>query len=112
MRGTPVTYFNSLNRYFNVCGVDRQMFYLLLAFCLPIAISARLMPLMDGVALVMFLMLYTIGVLVTRADNQIMALFRRHLHYKKHYVAIPGIHAKTKMIKPSVPVYQGKRGLV
>ena len=112
MRGTSVAYFNALNRYFNVCGVDRQMFYLLLAFCLPIAVSARFMPMMDGVALVVFLVLYTVGVLITRFDNQIMALFRRHIHYKKYYAATSGIHAKTKMVKASVPVYQGKRGWV
>lgn len=112
MRGTPVCYFKSLNRHFNVFGVERQLFYLFLAFCLPIAVSSRFSLLMDGIALSVFLTLYTMGILITRADNQMLILFRRHMYYQKYYAAIPGVHAKTKLIKPSVPFYQGKRGLV
>ena len=79
---------------------------------MPIAFSARLAPLMDGVAIIVFTVLYTTGVLITRADNQMLAIYRRHIHYKKYYTAISGIHAKITTVKPSVPFYQGKRGLV
>lgn len=112
MRGTPTIYFKSLNRHFNVLGVDRQLFYLFVSICLPIAFSARLVPLMDGIAFVVFMVLYSIGILVTRADNQILAIYRRHIHYQHYYAASPGIHAKAPLIKPSVPFYQGKRGLI
>lgn len=112
MRGTPAIYFKSLNRHFNVLGVDRQLFYLFVGICLPIAFSARLVPIMDGVAFAVFSVLYVIGVLITRIDNQILAIYRRHIHYKKYYSANPGIHGKMLLVKPSVPFYQGKRGLV
>lgn len=112
MRGTPSIYFKSLNRQFNVLGVDRQIFFLIVAICLPIAFSDRLVPFMDAVALVVFIILYSIGILITRVDNQILVIYRRHIHYKKFYAASPGIHAKTPLVKPSVPVYQGQRGLV
>ena len=112
MRGTSACYFRSLNRHFNVFGVDRQLFFLFLAMCMPIVISARFVPLMDGVAVVVFLALYTIGVLITRADNQMLAFFSRHIKYKNYYAATPGIHAPIRIVKPSVPFYQGKRGLV
>jgi len=112
MRGTPAIYFQSLNRHFNVMGVDRQLYYLFVGICLPIAFSSRLMPFMDMVAIVVFIALYIIGVLITRADNQMLSIYRRHIHYKKYYAAIPGIHAKSLMIKPSVPFYIGKRGLI
>jgi len=112
MQGTPVIYFKSLNRIFNVLGVDRQLFFLFVGLCLPIAFSARLAPIMDGTAVMMFLVLYVVGVLLTRVDNQMLAIYRRHIHYKKYYAANPGIHARIPLLKPSVPVYQGKRGLV
>lgn len=111
-RGTAAIYFKSLNRPFNIFGVDRQLFFLFVGLCLPIAFSARLSPIMDGVALLTFIILHIGGVLITRADNQMLAIYRRHIHYKKYYVAIPGIHAQIPILRPSVPVYQGKRGLV
>ena len=47
------------------------------------------------------------SVLVTRVDAQILAVYRRHIHYRKYYAAQSGIHAKVPAVKPSVPVYQG-----
>jgi len=112
MRGSPTIYFQSLNRPFTVLGVDRQLFFLFVGLTLPIAFAARLSPIMDVVALVIFLIFYVIGVLITRLDYQMLPIYRRHIHYHKYYAAIAGIHTKIPMLKPSVPVYQGKRGLV
>jgi len=112
MIGTSAIYYKSLNRHFNVLGVDRQLFFLFVGLSLPIAFSARLMPFMDVVAILVFMGLYGMGVLITRADNQILAIYRRHIHYRKFYSANPGIHASIPLIKPSVPFYQGKRGLI
>lgn len=112
MRGTSAQYFNSLNRNFTVLGVDRQLYFLFVGLCLPIALSGRFVPLMDIVAFIIFMVLYIGGVLITRADSQMLAIYRRHIHYKKYYSASPGIHATILLIKPSVPFYQGRRGLV
>jgi type IV secretion system protein TrbD len=112
MRGTPTIYFKSLNRPFNILGVDKSLFYLSIGFCLPIAFSARLVPIMDGIAVLIFLILYIIGTLVTRADPQMLVIYKRHVNYRRYYAAISGIHSKTPRIKPSVPIYQGKNGLV
>lgn len=112
MRGTPAIYFQSLNRQFNVLGVDRALFYLFVGLCLPIAFSARLMPWMDGVAGLIFVGLYSMGVLITRVDNQMVLIYRRHIHYRPYYAVSPGIHAPLRLVKPSVPFYQGKRGLL
>ena len=112
MRGTPTIYFQSLNRPFTVLGVDRQLFFLFVGLTLPIAFSARLRPVMDIAAIIVFLILYVAGVLITRLDHQILSIFRRHIHYRKYYAALPGIHAAVSLLRPSVPVYQGKRGLV
>jgi type IV secretion system protein TrbD len=112
MRGTPVTYFKSLNRPFTVLGVDRSLFYLFVGLCLAIAFSARLSPVMDVAAGLLFIILHAVGVLVTRVDSHILAVYRRHIHYRKYYAAQAGIHAVVLPIKPSVPVYQGQRGWV
>lgn len=111
-RGTPAMYYKSLNRYFNVFGVDRQLFYLFVGLSLPIAFSARLTPMMVGVSGVVFIILYCAGVLVTRMDNQILSIFRRHIHFQKYYSAHPGSQSKVLLLKPSVPFYEGQRGLV
>ncbi len=112
IRGTPATYFKSLNRTFNLLGVDKALFYLSIGICMPIAFSARLIPVMDGIAAIVFLILYLIGVLITRADSQMLALYKRHISYQKYYLSNPGIHSKIPLVKSSVPIYQGKQGLV
>lgn len=112
MRGTPVIYFKSLNRPFTVLGVDRSLFYLFVGLCLAIAFSARLSWVMDIVAGLIFVVLHAMVVLITRVDPHILAVYRRHIHYRKYYAAQSGIHAKIPWVKPSVPAYQGQRGLV
>ncbi|MBA2649059.1 MAG: VirB3 family type IV secretion system protein [Legionella sp.] len=101
-----------LNRHFNIFGVDSQLFYLNVGLTLPIAFSARLSVVMIVVAALVFMVLHSVCLLITRADNQMLAIYRRHIHYRKFYSATPGIHAKMPKVKPSVPFYQGKRGLV
>ena len=112
MRGTAALYFKSLNRNFTVMGVDREIFFLFVGLSVPVAFSGHLAPLMDVIAIVIFLLLYTIGIMVTRADPQILKIYRRHIHYKKYYSSVPGIHSNIPRIKASVPYYQGKGGLV
>ena len=105
-------YFRSLNRPFTVLGVESSLFYLIVGLVAPIPYSARFSPTMLLVAGSIFLMLYTAGVLLTRADPAIIHLYRRHIHFRKYYSAQPGLHAKAILLKSSVPYYQGKRGLV
>ncbi len=112
MQGTPALYFKSLNRPFTVLGVDRALFYLFVGLSLAIAFSSRLSPVMDVVAGVVFLMLHGIGVFVTRVDSQILAIYRRHIHYRHYYEAQPTLHSKIPLIKPSAPFYQGQRGWI
>ncbi len=112
-RGTPAIYFNSLNRSFNVFGVEKQLFFLILGLSVPIALSSGLNNLMmDVIAIVTFLVLYSVGVLITRIDNRMFAVYKRHMRYKKYYTATAGIHSKPPVIQLSVPFYEGQRGLV
>jgi type IV secretory pathway TrbD component len=112
MRGTPSLFYQSLNRYFHVLGVERSLFYLFVGICLPIAVAGRLALLPDLIAISLFTLLHASGVLITRVDNQILEIYRRHIHYRKYYAAQCGIHSQIRTIKPSVPYFIGKRGLV
>lgn len=112
MRGTPVLFFGSLNRRFHILGVERQLFFLIIALTMPIAMSAKFRPLMDIMAAVIFILLHSIGVLITRVDYQFLAVFRRHIHQQRFYLAHPLVDSRLPIRKPSVPVYQGQRGLV
>lgn len=110
MQASSSLYFKSLNRHFHVFGVEPQLFYLVMGLCLPIAVSAHLNGLMDLIAVVIFMLLYLISVYITRLDKQILAIYRRHIYYQDYYPAHPSVHAKSPLIKPSVPFYHGKRG--
>ena len=112
MPGTPTLYFQSLNRPFTVLGVDRSLFYLCVGLCAPIAFSGHLMPWMDAIAGLVFMGLYSIGVLITRVDYPMLLLYRRHIYYRTVYAAAPGLQAVVRRLQPSVPFYQGKKGLV
>lgn len=111
-RGSPVFYLHALNRPLLVVGVKRELFFLFLGLTLPLVFAGHLLPKMDIIAIVLFAILHTAGVLITRADHQMLPIYRRHLHYRRYYAAQPGLHAKPLRPKPSVPVYQGQRGLV
>jgi hypothetical protein len=66
---------------------------------------------MDIITLILFLTLYTAGRVITKADNQMLLVYRNHIQYQRYYAPGSGLHAKTPIIKASVPMYVGKRGL-
>jgi hypothetical protein len=111
-RGTPVVYFQAFGKQFTVLGVEKKLFFLLLGCTLPIITSSHFSLSMLIVALVAFGFMHVAGILITRADSQMVEIYKQHIHYKRYYSAISGINAKIRPIKPSVPVYEGKRGLV
>jgi type IV secretory pathway TrbD component len=100
-------YLKALNRQFYIMGIDRQLFFLLLGLCAPLAYSARFEWKMDIVAIVLFGLGYTVSIFITRADAQLLQIYKRHIKYRNYYASQPGIHARIQFIKPSVPVYQG-----
>lgn len=111
-RGTAVPFYQSLNRPFLVMGVERSLFFLLLPLALPLPFSAHFALKMDLMAIVLFLILHVVGVMITRADPNMIEVFKRHINYRKYYDPIAGIHAIPKILKPSAPYYVGKKGLI
>ncbi len=94
-RGTPVPFYQALNRNFHMMGVNQ-----------------RLKPIVIVFSLILFSVLHTIGILLTRADDKILEVYNRHRRYRPYYAPHPGIHATISKTKMSVPFYEGKQGLV
>lgn len=111
-RGTPVIYFESLNRSNLWLGIDPKLFLVILGLSGGIAISAQFHPLMLGVALLFFMITFWLVREACKADNQILQVYRTHIHYQKYYAPCAGIHAKSRLVKPSVPAIKNEGGIV
>ncbi len=103
-RGTPAPFFKSFNRPILILGVERSLFFLLIGLSLPIAFSGHLAPIMDLIAILIFLIGYTAGLLLTRVDPQMLILYRRFIHYHSYYCGQPKILGKTISCSISVPL--------
>lgn len=112
MRATPIKYYKSVNSNFFMFGIEKEVFFLLLALCLPIAFSGRFSLVMILLSFMAFLLFYMVALVVTRIDPQIIKIYRRHILYKTYYQPISLVSSNTPRVMVSVPYYQGKRGLV
>lgn len=112
IRGTPAPYFQSLTRPLTLMGVIRPLFYSNLGMMVFIAYSAQFAPIADIAAGVIGLVGYSIAVLLTRVDNDIVPIYKRHIHYAAYYEPQASIIASSVLVKPSVLFYEGKKGLV
>lgn len=110
MRGTPSVFYKSLNHRFNINGVDKDLFILNVGLSGVIALSAKFSLVMSIIAVLVMMIGHGAGVLITRADPIMKNIFLRHIHFKKYYPPISGIHAKSKLPKLSVPIYQTNNG--
>lgn len=109
MRGTPLPFYHSLNKQTFIMGANKEVFNLLATLCFAIVFSGRFINLIaDLFAVLLFVFGLHFDRKLTKVDPQIMEVYRRHIHYRKYYPPIAGIHADNKIIKPSVPLYVGK----
>lgn len=109
MRGTPLPYFHSLNKKPLVYGVNRELFNLIITLSVALAYSGRFLNIIaDLSAGLIFIICTYFGRKISKADPQIMEVYKRHIHYKNYYPPISGIHANTPLLKSSVPFYEGK----
>jgi type IV secretory pathway TrbD component len=113
LRGTPSHFYQSLNRPFKIMGVERQLFFLILGITTPIAVAGQFSPQTDLVAFLLFIFGHIIGLLITRADPQMLGIYRRHIRYHRFYCSNAKINSIIAPIIPaSVPIFQGQKGLV
>lgn len=110
MRGTPAIYYKALNQQFHILGAEKGLFFINLGLGVAIAISAKFSLVMDLLAIVFLFVGHTAAVLITKADPLMKMIFLRHIRYQKYYRPFSGIHAKTKIPKMSVPIYQTLNG--
>lgn len=112
LRGTPVIFYQALNRNFHMMGVSQKLFLLFIPCWVTLPLAWGLKPLSIIAAGVLFGVLHTLGILLTRADEKILEVYNRHRRYGTYYASVSGIHAKIKKTRMSVPFYEGKQGLV
>lgn len=111
-RGSSIIFYQSLNRPILIFGVDRSIFFLSMGLCLPIAFSARFHWLMDLIAMICFSITIYLGRIINQADPQMIQIYKRHIRYSKYYNSQPSIHASIENIYPSVPFYNGQKGII
>jgi CcmD family protein len=109
MKGTSITYYQSLNRDSLVLGVEKTFLYLSLMPCLLLAFSARFNLIFIVIGVLLFIFLLMMGRRLAKLDKQMLVIFKRHIHLKKYYPPISGVHAPITLLKPSVSPYAGKR---
>lgn len=66
----------------------------------------------DFLAVIIFVVMRTIGLLITRQDPFMLELYLRHKKYARFYRAQPRVNSPIPPLKDSVPLYEGKGGLV
>jgi|GEM_PF-1352854 len=110
LRGTPMFFYQSLNRPFLMLGADRSLFFLYLGMSIIVALGQTLMSFI--LAGIVFTSFHTVAILIARSDYQMKELYLRNTRYRRYYAPQPGIHARIRDLEASVPVYQGKRGWV
>lgn len=113
LRGTPNPYYQSLNRPFKIMGVEKQLFFLIVGITTPVAVAAQFSPKIDLLAFLLFIFGHLIGLLITRADPQMLGIYRRHIRYRTFYCNQARVNSRIlPAIPASVPIYQGQKGLV
>ena len=110
MRGTPLPFYHSLNKSTLIKGVNKELFDLIITISIALAFSGRFINIYtDLLAIIIFGVSIYFAKKMSAVDPQIMEVYRRHIHLKKYYPPISGIHATMPILKPSVPFYEGKR---
>ncbi len=104
-------FFQALNKNFTICGVEKRLFFLIFSFSAIIPYSARFRWQADLIAGTIFFSFYIVAFYVTKADSQMIDIFKRYIGYKDYYAPISGIHAHEKRLTYSVSEYEGKRGI-
>jgi type IV secretory pathway TrbD component len=109
MRGTPIPFYHSLNKKTLPLGCNKEMLNLISTLSFALAFSGRFLNIYtDFIAIIFFLTALYFTRKISAVDPQIMEVYRRHIHLKKYYPPISGIHAQVPLLKPSVPYYEGK----
>jgi type IV secretory pathway TrbD component len=112
MSEPTIVYFKSLNRPSLMMGVDRRFCILNAGISFLIALTSMFDWRCDILAVFFFLLVHAALVLMARIDALFYDLYCRHRRYPSYYRAQPTVHSVLPLRYPSVPVYQGQRGIV
>lgn len=108
MRGTPFTYYISLNRPHLILGVERRLFFVFLALSSLLVFTSLFRPLMVFISGILFCISMTIGRILTKNDANFLGVYKQHLRYRQYYEPIPFVLSPICAPSKSVPLF--KRG--
>jgi hypothetical protein len=74
-RGTPVVFYQALNRNFHMMGVNQKLFLLFIPCWVTLPLAWGFKPIIIVFSLMLFAVLHTIGILLTRADDKILEVY-------------------------------------
>ena len=109
MRGTPIPYFNALNRVSLLMGVERKLFFILLTLATLISFSSLFRPIMLILAGILFIGGLIMGRCLARSDTHFISVYSRHLLYQKNYDPLPSLLAPILKLEKSVPHFSSRR---
>lgn len=108
MRGTPSAYYSALNRPQLIFGVERRLFFVLLALSSVLVLTSLFRPLMLLISSVLFCIGISVGRFLTRSDAAFLVIYQHHLRYQAYYEPLPHLLSPVTPPVKSVPLF--KRG--
>jgi type IV secretory pathway TrbD component len=105
MRGTPVLFYQSLNRPFNIMGINKQLFFLVLSLSGSFISSGIFLWNVKSIlfGFVIFLISAAIARRMTLSDQDMILVYRRHILQKKYYAPVATFNAEVPRTLKSVP---------
>jgi type IV secretory pathway TrbD component len=110
MRGTAMSYYGALNRSLLIMGVERRLFFLIMALSSSVSFTALFQPLMIALSCIIFGLGLLVGRFLTRSDAQFFSVTQRHLRYQKYYEPIATVGSLIVRPERSVPAFKNKGG--
>ena len=103
MRSTPMVYFQALNRATLIFGVERRLFFMLLAIASSLVLSSLFRPMMLVIGSLLFCLLLAAGRLLTKNDQTFLKVYQRHLRYRSYYDPVSFLKSPINSLCQSVP---------
>jgi type IV secretory pathway TrbD component len=105
MRGTPALFYQSLNRPFNIIGINKQLFFLILSLSGSFISSGIFLWNIKSILFGLFIFFVSAVVArrITLSDQDMISVYRRHISQKKYYAPMAACNADIPMTLKSVP---------
>lgn len=103
MEATCCHYFQALNRETLFFGVEKRLFFLMLALASSLVLTSLFTPSMLVFGSVILSIGLSIGQRLTKQDANFLSVYQRHLRYQQRYEPIPFLVSATAVPSPALP---------